>query len=77
MSSTYEETPVLTLQNGTGKLYMEKVTRGEDVRWRVCVSCSDQVREHIPVDGKGFMEFDNVALAAIINHLRDEVCDAV
>jgi len=77
MSSTYTETPVLTLLNDTGKLYMEKVTRGEAVKWRVCVTCSTDVRSHIPMDGKGFMEFDNSALAAIINHLKDEVCDAV
>lgn len=69
---SFEEQPVLSLKNGTGDLHMEKVTHNGEVRWRICVVCSDEVREQMPVDGMGFMDMDTEALSAIAKYLVEE-----
>lgn len=72
----FTEEPVVTIKNGTGDLHMEKVTRNGEVRWRICVVCSDDVRAHMPTDGMGFMEMDTEALAATAEYLVAQTAKA-
>ncbi len=69
----FEEKQILEVKNDSGDLRLERVTRDGVHRWRLCVTCPDNVREYMPLDGVGFMEVSTETILTIADRLRETV----
>lgn len=68
---SFEEKQILEVKNDSGDLRLERVTRGDQDRWRICITCADDVRDAMPLDGLGFMEVSTDTILAFADKLRE------
>lgn len=52
-----------------GSLRLDKITRDGETTWRISVSCSAAVTEHMPTDGLGVVELDTFAMRDLAESL--------
>lgn len=68
---SFEEKQIMEVKNDSGDLRLERVTRNGEPRWRICITCADDVREHMPLDGMGFMEVSTRSILELADRLQE------